>query len=711
MADSLLDKLGDLNFITEEQDVVVVATETVARPAEDFACSLVGKVATSNPVDGNHLIRLFRTIWKDDKKFWFALEQAYPMRTIHDYSFQYMCICVRNHNIPLSLMTAALAHALGASIGKVFMTDTRLEDWNMGEFMRVRALTAFFHGCGLLGHSILICPTTLKLEGQKLQYGAWLRAPQPKWSASRPRGRVSLVKDDADTSVPAPTAALSSPSEGLPTEVASVAIPRPVSDSVAASLAPADRFVSSVPTSSVEATAVSKVVSHDPMVHADTSDMVEDAPLSCLPSYISNTQATFVQGRAITDYILVAHEIVHTLRTSTSRTSQGAVFKLDMEKAFDCVEWPFLRAVMLRLGFAPSWVDLIMCCVSSVSSRVCVHGLSAALLAAQREGRLPGVRASKHGPPVNHLLFADDSLVFLRNNMSEVNCLKNILSTYSAVSGQKVNFAKSTAYFSPRTPPEHRLGVHEVGWASRTFICSPRPTGQANLAPPFVSRLLALSHFTCQILPDGDLLHSSAPAHASYARKGLHQALSRLQDGFFWTLGVDSQVRLFRRWDLPKFSALLVPTDVVAIVEIPICTDRADTLIWGDHDSGIYSILSGCPPSRVLAFGTRGLSTGACPLCGCGLEDTLHALRDCPDSLLALRQVGFGEALLTLRQSSARDWLDFAASSLSQDSLALLLTLLWGLWSSGAVLGGFARPVPVSGPDSFVEAFALCAGL
>ncbi|KAL4349014.1 hypothetical protein GQ457_17G008850 [Hibiscus cannabinus] len=156
----------------------------------------------------------------------------------------------------------------------------------------------------------------------------------------------------------------------------------------------------------------------------------------------------FVQGRATTDSILVAHEIVHTLHTSVSQSSQGAVFKLDMEKAFDRVEWPFLKAIMLRLGFAPSWVNLIMRCVSSVSSRVhvrgalseafrpqrglrqgdplspflflfCMEGLSAALAEAQHEGRLLGVCASKHGPPVNHLLFADDSLVFLRNNMSE----------------------------------------------------------------------------------------------------------------------------------------------------------------------------------------------------------------------------------------------------------------------------------------------------
>ncbi|KAK8515199.1 hypothetical protein V6N12_019247 [Hibiscus sabdariffa] len=100
-----------------------------------------------------------------------------------------------------------------------------------------------------------------------------------KRSASRPHGRVSLVEDAADVSVPAPTAASGSPSGGLPTEVALPTAPFLASDSVAASLAPknstvpADRLVSSAPTSSVQATAVTKDIPHDPMVHIDSSDM------------------------------------------------------------------------------------------------------------------------------------------------------------------------------------------------------------------------------------------------------------------------------------------------------------------------------------------------------------------------------------------------------------------------------------------------------
>ncbi|KAL4318902.1 hypothetical protein GQ457_18G009340 [Hibiscus cannabinus] len=133
------------------------------------------------------------------------------------------------------------------------------------------------------------------------------------------------------------------------------------------------------------------------VIYKTVSKVLVNRMKAILPHCISNAQAAFVQGRAITDNIMVAHELVHTLHTSVSRSSQGVVFKLDMEKAFDRVEWPFLKAVMLRLGFAPSWVDLIMRCVSSVSSRVRVRG---ALSEAFRPHR--GLR---QGDPLSPFLF------------------------------------------------------------------------------------------------------------------------------------------------------------------------------------------------------------------------------------------------------------------------------------------------------------------
>ncbi|KAL4360491.1 hypothetical protein GQ457_04G019920 [Hibiscus cannabinus] len=258
MAESLLAKLGDLNFTAEEQDAVVVVPEIVANPAEDFACSLVGRVLSSGPLDGGRVARLFHTIWKDDKQ-WFALEPADPARTIHDYTFHYMCIWVRIHKIPLSLMTEALAHTLGACIGKLVMTDTHLEDGNMGEFLRVRIsldntkplrrcvtlsrpnakailcplqyerVPIFCHGCGLICHVVLQFPTTPQGDDQKLQYGAWLRcgsaahSPAPSVASSPPASASA-----ATASVPAPAAphaAASVPAPAAPNAAALVPAP------------------------------------------------------------------------------------------------------------------------------------------------------------------------------------------------------------------------------------------------------------------------------------------------------------------------------------------------------------------------------------------------------------------------------------------------------------------------------------------------------
>ena len=41
--------------------------------------------------------------------------------------------------------------------------------------------------------------------------------------------------------------------------------------------------------------------------------------------------------------------------------------KLDMNKAYDNVEWSFLELVMKRMGFNDRWIELIMKCISSVS--------------------------------------------------------------------------------------------------------------------------------------------------------------------------------------------------------------------------------------------------------------------------------------------------------------------------------------------------------
>jgi len=48
--------------------------------------------------------------------------------------------------------------------------------------------------------------------------------------------------------------------------------------------------------------------------------------------------------------------------------------KLDMSKAYDRVEWDFLYAMLIKLGFANHWVNLIMSCVRIVSYYIIING-------------------------------------------------------------------------------------------------------------------------------------------------------------------------------------------------------------------------------------------------------------------------------------------------------------------------------------------------
>lgn len=63
---------------------------------------------------------------------------------------------------------------------------------------------------------------------------------------------------------------------------------------------------------------------------------------------IDPTQSAFVKGRYILDNVVLSHEILHSCRQSKE---QGVVIKLDLEKAYDKVNWSFLLEVMRTRGF------------------------------------------------------------------------------------------------------------------------------------------------------------------------------------------------------------------------------------------------------------------------------------------------------------------------------------------------------------------------
>lgn len=106
-----------------------------------------------------------------------------------------------------------------------------------------------------------------------------------------------------------------------------------------------------------------------------------------LPDIVSPSQSAFVSDWLISDNILMAHEAIHSLRTHDYVSNNFMAAKTDMSKAFDRVEWNFLKVLLLSLGFHFTWVFWIMACVTTVQYSVIINGQSHGLISPQRGPR------------------------------------------------------------------------------------------------------------------------------------------------------------------------------------------------------------------------------------------------------------------------------------------------------------------------------------
>ena len=69
-----------------------------------------------------------------------------------------------------------------------------------------------------------------------------------------------------------------------------------------------------------------------------------------LDSLISPYQATFVPSRRGVDNAIIVQELVYTIgRMKGSRVVMA--IKVDLEKAYDKIEWSFIREMLIKFNF------------------------------------------------------------------------------------------------------------------------------------------------------------------------------------------------------------------------------------------------------------------------------------------------------------------------------------------------------------------------
>ena len=87
---------------------------------------------------------------------------------------------------------------------------------------------------------------------------------------------------------------------------------------------------------------------------------------------------------------------------------------------------------------------------------------------AARDDIIRGFSLCKNGPKITHLFFADDSLLFFRARKEDLQAIQNILTSYEHASDQKINWEKTTLFFSKAVSNDMKreimdlLGVAEI---------------------------------------------------------------------------------------------------------------------------------------------------------------------------------------------------------------------------------------------------------
>lgn len=159
---------------------------------------------------------------------------------------------------------------------------------------------------------------------------------------------------------------------------------------------------------------------------------------------------------------------MRVLEADTYHTNDATIFAVDIEKAFDSLEWAFLFHVMRTMGLGSdflSWTALLYADSTArdggLISDACGVGrgkrqgcpLSLLLFALAMEPLAAQARSGRayrgidiHGQVHYRALYADDLLLFLADAESELRGANRLLHAFSKVAGLKVNWSKSCLF-------------------------------------------------------------------------------------------------------------------------------------------------------------------------------------------------------------------------------------------------------------------------
>uniref|UniRef100_A0A803NLR5 RNase H type-1 domain-containing protein n=1 Tax=Cannabis sativa TaxID=3483 RepID=A0A803NLR5_CANSA len=142
------------------------------------------------------------------------------------------------------------------------------------------------------------------------------------------------------------------------------------------------------------------------------------------------------------------------------------------EKAYDRLEWGSVSFSIVHGGHEIGPIEASRGIrqgdpLSPYLFILYVEGFSSLLRSYEQSGLLTGCKIACQAPIISHMLIADDNYIYYKATKKEAYNIKELLHTFEQTSGQKINFLKSSVFYSCNTNTGFRdticdfLGIFE----------------------------------------------------------------------------------------------------------------------------------------------------------------------------------------------------------------------------------------------------------
>ncbi|XP_043816251.1 uncharacterized protein LOC122724655 [Manihot esculenta] len=298
----------------------------------------------------------------------------------------------------------------------------------------------------------------------------------------------------------------------------------------------------------------------------------------------SENQSAFIPHRSITNNVIIAFEMIHNMKINKGINDGNYALKIDISKAYDMVQWEFLKGKLEQFSFSTQWIRWLTIYFSKVSYNINFNG--------DWIGPIVPGRGLRQG-----ILFPRISIWCVRK---AYHYYLKMLNLGAAASGQVVNFNKSSIFFSPNMVSSVRV-------------------------------------FKAKYFPNGDLFSTNVSNGTGFVWKNVMTSRELIRKGTRWRVGngekilvvlapwipkevtffadddpdfIEPHLRVYnlfegngRVWNIALLMKLFSSRDIRASISIPISiTNKKYSFLWHFDKRGEVRILRVYGLARKIIF-------------------------------------------------------------------------------------------------------------